>query len=113
MGGTILKLHELGANVFVCIMVCGDLHFEHTNTVITRDERTAEFGAVMRRMGCEGTVLPFRTKLCTDFCPVFVTVKSCEMKNLFVEGSSSQYRISRSCSARWNCAIIRVGINNQ
>ena len=27
------------------------------------------------------TVLPLRTKLCTDFCPVRVTVKSCEIRN--------------------------------
>ena len=66
MGGTILKLREQGAKVFCCVVVCGDLHFEHTNTTITREERVAEFGNVMRALGCEGAVLSFRQETRMD-----------------------------------------------
>jgi LmbE family N-acetylglucosaminyl deacetylase len=59
MGGTILKLHEMGAEVYCCVVVCGDLRFEHSQTTITREQRVAEFNAVMKFMGTEGTVLPF------------------------------------------------------
>ncbi len=70
MGGTILKLREQGAKVFCCIVVCGDLHFEHTNTTITRAERVAEFDAVMRYLGSEGMVLPFRDETQMDRVPI-------------------------------------------
>ena len=78
MGGTILKLHELGAQVFCCVVVCGDLHFEHTNTVITREERVAEFDAVTRRLHCEGTVLPFRAETRMDQIPIAEIVAAME-----------------------------------
>jgi LmbE family N-acetylglucosaminyl deacetylase len=78
MGGTILKLRALGAKVFCCVVVCGDLRFEHTNTVITREERVAEFDAVMRRLGCEGKVLPFRDETRMDQVPIADIVSAIE-----------------------------------
>jgi LmbE family N-acetylglucosaminyl deacetylase len=78
MGGTILKLRERGAKVFCCVVVCGDLHFEHTNATITREERVAEFANVMRALGCEGTVLPFRQETRMDQVPVADVVAAIE-----------------------------------
>jgi LmbE family N-acetylglucosaminyl deacetylase len=70
MGGTILKLRAQGAEVFCCVIVCGDLHFEHTNTTITREERVAEFDAVMHHLDTEGMVLPFREETQMDRVPI-------------------------------------------
>jgi LmbE family N-acetylglucosaminyl deacetylase len=78
MGGTILKLRARGVQVFCCIVVCGDLLFEHTNTTITREERVAEFGAVLKRLGCEGTVLPFRQETRMDQVPIADVVSAIE-----------------------------------
>ncbi|MCU1276878.1 MAG: hypothetical protein JWM53_424 [bacterium] len=78
MGGTILKLRARGASVFCCVVVCGDLHFEHSNTTIAREERIAEFAEVMRALGCEGTVLPFRQETRMDQVPVADVVAAIE-----------------------------------
>jgi LmbE family N-acetylglucosaminyl deacetylase len=78
MGGTILKLRAHGAQVFVCVVVCGDLHFEHTNSIITREERIAEFGDVMRALGCEGTVLGFKQETRMDTVPIADVVSAIE-----------------------------------
>jgi LmbE family N-acetylglucosaminyl deacetylase len=78
MGGTILKLHAMGTKVFCCVIVCGDLRFEHTNTLIKREERVAEFTAVMRRMGCEGSVLHFREETRMDQVPIGDIVSAIE-----------------------------------
>src|SRR5207244_1621845 len=78
MGGTILKLQAQGAKVFCAVVVCGDLHFEHTNTVITREERVAEFASVMRRLGCEGAVLGFKNETRMDQVPIGDVVSAIE-----------------------------------
>jgi LmbE family N-acetylglucosaminyl deacetylase len=78
MGGTILKLRAAGVEVFCAVVVCGDLRFEHTGTVITREERMAEFAAVRQRLGCEGTVLAFRQETLMDQVPIASVVSAIE-----------------------------------
>jgi LmbE family N-acetylglucosaminyl deacetylase len=78
MGGTILKLVARGAKVYCCVVVCGDLHFEHSDSMVTREERVAEFAQVMRRLGCEGTVLPFKQETRMDQVPIADVVSAIE-----------------------------------
>jgi LmbE family N-acetylglucosaminyl deacetylase len=78
MGGTILKLRSAGIDVFCCVVVCGDLRFEHTGTVITREERMAEFAAVTRKLGCTGTVLAFKHETRMDQVPIADVVSAIE-----------------------------------
>jgi LmbE family N-acetylglucosaminyl deacetylase len=78
MGGTILKLRAAGIEVFCCVVVCGDLRFEHTGTVITRAERIAEFAAVTRLLGCEGTVLGFNGETRMDQIPIAEVIAAIE-----------------------------------
>jgi LmbE family N-acetylglucosaminyl deacetylase len=78
MGGTILKLRARGVDVFCAVVVCGDLRFEHTGSVITREERIAEFDAVMRRLGCVGAVLPFSNETRMDTVPVAEVIAAIE-----------------------------------
>src|SRR3954465_15633504 len=70
MGGTILKLRDMGYEVFCAVVVCGDLRFEHTGTVISREMRIAEFDAVREKLGCDGSVLPFRNETRMDQVPI-------------------------------------------
>jgi LmbE family N-acetylglucosaminyl deacetylase len=70
MGGTILKLRAQGHQVFCAVVVCGDLRFEHSTSLVTREERMAEFSAVMRRLNCEGMVMPFRNETRMDQVPI-------------------------------------------
>ena len=78
MGGTILKLRASGVDVFCVVVVCGDLRFEHTGTVITRDQRMSEFGDVMRALGSQGTVLGFKSETRMDQVPIADVVSAIE-----------------------------------
>jgi len=78
MGGTILKLRDQGHEVFVAVVVCGDLRFEHTGTVVSREMRIAEFNAVCKKLGCEGTVLPFKNETRMDQVPIADVITAIE-----------------------------------
>jgi LmbE family N-acetylglucosaminyl deacetylase len=78
MGGTILKLRDMGYEVFCAVVVCGDLRFEHTGTVISREMRIAEFNAVREKLGCDGTVLPFRNETRMDQVPIGDVISAIE-----------------------------------
>ena len=78
MGGTILKLRSMGARVFCAVVVCGDLQFEHTGTTITRAEREAEFRQVLKRLDCDGTILPFRQETRMDQVPIGDVISALE-----------------------------------
>lgn len=78
MGGTIAKLLAMKAEVFCLVAVCGDLNFEHSGTVITREERVAEFEQVKALMGCDGIVLPFQEETRMDQVPIAEVVAAIE-----------------------------------
>lgn len=59
MGGTILKHLDVGNEVFVMVVCAGEIHFEHNDKIITREEREIEFTKVINWYGCDGAVLPF------------------------------------------------------
>lgn len=78
MGGTILKLRAQGAEVFCLVIVCGDLQFEHSGLVVTRQERIDEFDRVKQSLGCDGQVLPFREETRMDQVPIADVVSAIE-----------------------------------
>jgi LmbE family N-acetylglucosaminyl deacetylase len=78
MGGTILKLRAQGAEVFCLVLVCGELQFEHSGQVVTREERINEFEHVKRQLGCDGEVLGFTEETRMDQVPVADVVSAIE-----------------------------------
>lgn len=78
MGGTILKLRAQGAEVFCLVLVCGELQFEHSGQIVTRQERIDEFERVKQQLGCDGLVLPFTEETRMDRVPIADVVSSIE-----------------------------------